>query len=49
VPRTIEFHGDPTIAAEHVDFCAWATRFFRTPSAVSDSGRRVDLASARRW
>jgi hypothetical protein len=38
---TIEFHGDPTSAAEHVDFCAWARRLFRTSPAMSDSGRCV--------
>jgi hypothetical protein len=45
VLRTIEFHGDPTSAAEHVDFCAWARRLFRTPPALSDSGRSVQQPS----
>ena len=32
VLRTIEFHGDSKIAVEHVDFCEWARRLFRSSS-----------------
>jgi hypothetical protein len=45
VLRTIEFHGDPKSAAEHVDFCASTRRLFRTPPALSDSGRSVQQPS----